>query len=328
MKSTDRASLLFQILREEQNLTNAEVVEAAGLTLEQGIQLWRNLGFPDPGDEAVFGKSDAEAAAIVGATINNGIMDERTVFRLTRALGQTMAKLADWEVSILVDQLEADVAEGKRESRLDGAVSIARAASTDFDELLLHVWHRHLAAAAMRMETRGGADNELLSTKMTVGFADMTRFTALSNRLDQMELAEVVEEFERRCGDIVTAGGGRIIKTMGDAMLFVHEDPIAATRVSLDVVTGIGARSNLPDVRVGLATGSVVSRLGDVFGPPVNLAARLSNVARANRILIDRATADAIAGEFDARVLPPRPIRGFGNVSPITVTERRSFTAR
>src|SRR5690554_1577582 len=97
MKPTDRASLLFQILKEEQTLTNAEVVEVAGLTPEQGIQLWRNLGFPDPGDEAVFGKSDAKAAAIVGSTINNGIMDERTVFRLTRALGQTMAKLADWE---------------------------------------------------------------------------------------------------------------------------------------------------------------------------------------------------------------------------------------
>lgn len=328
MKPTDRSSLLHQILKEEQNLTNAEVVEAAGLTPEQGIQLWRNLGFPDPGDEAVFGKSDAEAAAIVAATISNEIMDERTVFRLTRALGQTMARLADWEVTILVDQLEAEIAAGKSESRLDSAVAIAAAASHDFDRLLLHVWHRHLAAAAMRIETRGSADNELLSTRMTVGFADMTRFTALSNRLDQVELAEVVEEFERRCGDIVTAGGGRIIKTLGDAMLFVHEDPVAATRVSLDVVTGIGARANLPDVRVGLATGSLVSRLGDVFGPPVNLAARLSNVAKANRILVDQETADAIAGEFDMRILPPRAIRGFGNVSPITVAERRSFTAR
>lgn len=327
MKRTERPGLIQQILKEELHLTNEEVAAAAGLTEEQGIQLWRNLGFPDPGDEAVFGKSDIQAASIVAATIGHGIMDERTVFRLTRALGQTMARLADWEVTILIDQLESDVSEGKRDSRLDAAVALAGSASKEFDRLLLHVWHRHLAAAAMRIETRG-ADEELLSTTMTVGFADMTRFTALSNRLDQVELAEVVEEFETRCGDVVTAGGGRIIKTLGDAMLYVHEDPIQATRVSLDVLAVIRARPNLPDVRVGLATGSVVSRLGDVFGPPVNLAARLSNVARANRILVDQETSDAITGEFDTRVLPPRPIRGFGNVSPITVNERRGFTVR
>ncbi|NLC98740.1 MAG: adenylate/guanylate cyclase domain-containing protein [Actinomycetales bacterium] len=327
MKHTDRTGLVEQILKEDLNLTNEQVAVAAGLTEEQGIQLWRNLGFPDPGDEAVFGKSDIQAASIVAATIDHGFMDERTIFRLTRALGQTMARLADWEVTILVDQLESDVSEGKRDSRLDAALAMTGSASKEFDRLLLHVWHRHLAAAAMRIETRG-SNEELLSTTMTVGFADMTRFTALSNRLDHVELAEVVEEFETRCGDIVTAGGGRIIKTLGDAMLFVHADPIEATHVSLDVLAGIRSRPNLPDVRVGLATGSVVSRLGDVFGPPVNLAARLSNVARANRILVDRETADAIAGEFDTRVLPPRPIKGFGNISPITVTERRGFTVR
>lgn len=324
----ERKSLVDQILRDHLHLTNAEVAERGGLTLDRTSQLWRNLGFPDPGNEPVFGEADVEAVSIVASTIKYGVMDERTVFRLTRALGQTMAKLADWEVSILVDQLETDVADGRSENRLDAAVSLAIAATPRFDRLMLHVWHRHLAAAAMRLETQGAADEELLTTTMSVGFADMTRFTSLSNRLDQVELAAVVEDFETRCGDIVTAGGARIIKTMGDAMLFVHHDPAQATRISLDVVTGIGSRPNLPDVRVGLATGSVISRLGDVFGPPVNLASRLSDVARANRVLVDRTTADALVDDFDTRVLPPRPIRGFGNLSPITVTERRGFKAR
>ena len=327
-KSTERPDLVSQIIKEDLNLTNAHVVEAAGLTAEQGMQLWRNLGFPDPGDEAVFGESDITAATIVARAIDLGVMDERTVFRLTRALGHTMARLADWEVTILMEQLESDVSDGKIGNRMDAALALASTAAPQFDRLLLHVWHRHLAAAALRMQTRGGTDDEVLSTQMTVGFADMTRFTALSNELDQVELAEVVEEFETRCGDIVTAGGGRVIKTLGDAMLFVHEDPVQATRVSFDVVKGLGARSNLPSVRVGLATGSVISSLGDVFGPPVNLAARLSNVARANRVLVDQETSEAIEGAFETRVLPPRPIRGFGNLSPIAVTERRGFTSR
>jgi adenylate cyclase len=84
----------------------------------------------------------------------------------------------------------------------------------------------------------------------------------------------------------------------------------------------------MPDIRVGLATGSAISRLGDVFGPPVNLAARLSHVARSNRVLVDEATAATLGDEFDTRTLPPRPLRGFGNVSPITVTERRGFRSR
>ncbi len=76
----------------------------------------------------------------------------------------------------------------------------------------------------------------------------------------------------------------------------------------------------MPDVRLGLASGSVVMRLGDVFGPPVNLAARLTAVARRNRIIIDSATAQLLPGEeFETRPLPARPVRGFGIVEPVAV---------
>jgi adenylate cyclase len=82
----------------------------------------------------------------------------------------------------------------------------------------------------------------------------------------------------------------------------------------------IGHDTRLPDVRLGLATGSVVMQLGDVFGPPVNLAARLTGVARRNRVITDRATSDSLPpGEFDSRSLPPRPLRGFGIVEPVAV---------
>ena len=82
----------------------------------------------------------------------------------------------------------------------------------------------------------------------------------------------------------------------------------------------IGRDERMPDVRVGLASGSVVVRLGDVFGPPVNLAARLTTVARRNRVIIDEATAGMLpASQFETRKMPPRPLRGFGLVEPITV---------
>jgi adenylate cyclase len=79
----------------------------------------------------------------------------------------------------------------------------------------------------------------------------------------------------------------------------------------------------MPDIRVGLASGPVVQRLGDVFGPPVNMAARLTAVARRNRIIIDQHTADRLNPEvYESRRLTARPVRGFGLVEPLTVRRR------
>ncbi|MBC9226264.1 adenylate/guanylate cyclase domain-containing protein [Aeromicrobium sp. 636] len=328
MSRPDEEQLVDIILAEQLQYTNAETAERGGLTPEQAARLWRNLGFPDPGDETAFGDADVTAVAIVANAMEHEILDEDTVFRLTRALGQTMSRLADWQATILVDQLESDIVRGKSDSRADAALELAQTSVPGFERLMVHVWRRHLAAAAARLTALGENDQALLSTDMTVGFADMTRFTALSNRLDDASLASVVEEFETRCGDLITAAGARVIKTLGDAMLFVHPDPVLATKISVDIINTIGARPKLPDVRVGLATGSVISRLGDVFGPPVNLAARLSQVARANRLLVDQATADALGDTFEKRVLPPRHIKGFGHLSPITVSERLPFRSR
>ena len=328
-RSDLREELARLILGEDQMLSGAEVTERGGLSVEQGERLWRALGFPNAGDAPAYGERDVEAIALIAQTLEEGLLDESTVFRLTRALGQTMAKLADWQVATIVDQVEADVAAGRAESRLEAAVEVAQRIGPGFESLLLYAWRRHLAAAAARLEALGAVDAELLSTTMTVGFADLSRFTAMSNALDQASLGALVEDFENRCTDVVTAHGGRVIKALGDAVLFVNTDPAAGVRTALEVVQHIGARDNLPDVRVALATGSVVSRLGDVFGPPVNLAARLSHVARSNRVLIDDATATGLGeGEFEMRSLPARPLRGFGNVSPITISRRRGFRPR
>ena len=327
-RSELRETLAGLILGGELTLTSAEVAQQGGLDIEQGQRLWRALGFPETGEGVAYGEPDVAAMATVSGAIESGVMDEQTVFRMTRALGTTMARLADWQISTLVEQVEHDVQDGKSSTRLEAAIELARTAAPGFEHLMIYAWRRHLAAAAARIEALGAADEELLSTVMTVGFADLSRFTSLSNGLDDNSLGALVENFETRCADIVTAHGGRVIKTLGDAVLFVTDDPREGTRTALDLVKQIAMRSELPNVCVGLATGSVVSRLGDVYGPPVNLAARLSHVARSNRVLVDDATADALGDEFEKRALPPRPLRGFGNVSPITVSERHVFRSR
>nr|MCW2727983.1 adenylate/guanylate cyclase protein [Aeromicrobium sp.] len=323
-----RDTLARLILRHELTLTSTEVSDKGGLDQATGLRLWRALGFPETGDSIAYGEPDVDAVAAVAQALKTGILDESTIMRMTRALGATMSRLADWQVSALVDQIEHDVEGGKSETRLDAAAHLARVAAPGFEQLMVYAWRRHLAAAAARIEALGAVDAELLSTTMTVGFADLSRFTSLSNALDDDSLGALVENFENRCTDIVTAHGGRVIKTLGDAVLFVTNDPREATRTSIDLVKQINMRTELPNIRVGLATGSVINRLGDVYGPPVNLAARLSHVARSNRVLVDSATAEALGDEFDMRTLPPRPLRGFGNLSPITVSERRGFRSR
>jgi adenylate cyclase len=323
-----RDTLARLILRHDLTLTSAEVAEKGRVDHVKALRLWRALGFPETGEGLAYGEPDVKALAAVAVALDDDLLDESTVLRMTRGLGATMARLADWQVSALVDQIESDVESGKSRTRLEAAAELARGAAPGFEHLMVYAWRRHLAAAAARVEALGAADAELLSTTMTVGFADLSRFTALSNGLDDNSLGDLVENFETRCADVITAHGGRVIKTLGDAVLFVTEDPRQGTRTALDLVKQIASRTELPNICVGLATGSVINRLGDVYGPPVNLAARLSHVARSNRVLVDDATAEALGDEFDTRVLPPRPLRGFGNLSPITVSERRSFRAR
>ncbi len=297
---------------------------AAGVPLDQARRLWRARGFPDAGSAVAFTEADMAALTAVVGAVDQGAIDFDTAVRLTRAVGQTMARLADWQVATLsarVEQLEAgDEATG---SRIGSAVRLAEQVGLPFEELLVYSWRRHLAQAVARVEALGASESDLHTTQVTVGFADLVRFTALSNELDEDRIGDLVEIFESRCADVVAARRGRVIKTLGDSVLFVSEDPERAIDIALSIVEVIGNDGRLPDVRLGLATGSVVMQLGDVFGPPVNKAARLTGVARRNRVITDRTTAALLpSGKFHSRLLPARPLRGFGIVEPVAV--RRS----
>ncbi len=316
-----REQLEKVILGEVPALTSSDVATAAGVTLEQARRLWRALGFPDAGEHAAYTDADLTALSTLVGAVEAGAIDFDTAVRLTRAVGQTMARLADWQVATLaarVEQLESgSEATG---SRIGSALRIAEQVGVPFEQLLIYSWRRHLAAAVGRVEALGAADEDLHTSQFTVGFADLVSFTALSNEMDEDRLADMVEIFESRCADVVAGKHGRVIKTLGDSVLFVCEDPVRAMEIALSIVDVIGNDSRLPDVRLGLATGSVIMRLGDVFGPPVNLAARLTRVARRNRVITDLTTAEALPEDrFDTRALTARPVRGFGVVEPVAV---------
>jgi adenylate cyclase len=313
--------LELAILGEDPTYTAADVASQTGVTIEQARRLWRALGFPDRGLEVAFTAADAEAVSTLVSQVEAGNIDFDMAVTLTRAVGQTMARLADWEVATLVHRVqEIEAGDNATGSRARAGLDLIDEMNEPFERLLIYVWRRHLAAAVGRVEALGAADTDLRTTQMTIGFADIVGFTELSNELTQSRLGDLVELFESRCSDVVAGQHGRVIKTLGDAVLFVNDDPIRAYDTAEGIIAVIGRDSRMPDVRVGLASGSVVMRLGDVFGPPVNLASRLTAVARRNRVIVDQATADLLpSDQFEVRRLPARPVRGFGLLEPVAV---------
>ena len=315
------------ILGEPRVFNAAELAAETGVDLEKARRLWRALGFPEHGGATAFTRSDAEALSRLVGLVDSGLIDFDLAVHLTRAVGQTMARLSDWEVSALLtrvlelagEEAGGDSAE-QAGDRLAIGLRMIEEFSEPFEALLIYVWRRHLAAAVARTEALGAREEDLHTTRLTVGFADIVQFTALSNQLSEDRIGDLVELFEARCADVVATQRGRVIKSIGDSVLFVHEDPIAAYEIAEGIITVIGRDSRMPDVRVGLASGLVVLRLGDVFGPPVNMAARLTAVARRNRVIVDGETAGLLPeDQFETRRLPARPVRGFGIVEPVAV---------
>lgn len=308
------------LLGGEPTLTGTEVAHAAGLSVARARRVWRALGFADPGDQVAFTDIDAEMLASLARTSAQLDLDFDVLLKLVRAAGQTTARLADWQVGTLATELEDE----RRPGRYPGALGLAQGLGPLLDDVLRYAWRRHVAAAVGRLGALDATREEQHVPQLTVGFADLVGFTALSNELDEDDLGDLVEVFESRCTDVVTNHHGRVVKALGDSVLFVCDRPDQGVDTALDIIAVIGGDERLPDVHLGMATGPVVLRMGDVFGPVVNLASRLTGVARRNRVIIDAPTAGLLdPGEFETRTLPARPVRGFGDLEPVTVRRTR-----
>ncbi len=326
----------------ELRLTSADVAAAVGLTEAEARRFWRALGLPDAGEEAGYTEADLAAVAALKAAVENAGLNLGAAVRLARTVGQNVARMSEWQVAAIASRADGT---GRRrdadEAGADGPTTRSRPAhrahpvpdacrdetrrvtlevAGALEQVLVHAWRRHLAAALTRLDTDPDEDAAETYMSVTVGFADLVAFSALSNDLDPDRLGELVEIFEARCADVIAANDGRLIKTLGDSVLFYAVDAEDGLAIAHGIIEVIGSDPRLPDVSLGLASGDVINRLGDVFGPPVNLAARLTALARRNRVLVDEETVSRLVpGRHDVRRLTARPLRGFGVVEPIAV---------
>jgi adenylate cyclase len=286
--------------------TRIQVAEQSGVSFERAQKLWRALGFPDVADdEVVFTDLDVHALRTVQELVELGLLDDETQIATTRSMGQTLSRLAEWQISVVtrvLEDLDANSPEILTET--------ARELVPTLEGLIGYVWRRHLAAAAARALAN---PDEVVARTMVVGFADLVGYTALTRHVDEEELARVIGSFESIASDVIAEHGGRVVKTVGDEVMFTVDEPAVGAEIALRLLESVEAAETLPGLRIGLATGTVLARLGDLYGEPVNLASRLTSVARPDSILVDRELASALENDdrFRLRRVPPRPVRGY-----------------
>lgn len=295
------------------DISLAELAESAGLSPEVASLFWHALGFPDTEPAGrMFTEGDRQAITTLAHLVTDIGTDEEFVVGLIRAVGHQMARLAMWQVIALVEQMSDQAGDGEKGA--SAAVAFLYDHVQDFEPLLVYAFRRHLAAVTKWRLDRVAEDARRM--RLSVGFADMAGYTKLSRNMDPLALARLVNRFETVCSDVVLRQGGRVIKTVGDEILFVADTAEKAVDIGLDLAEAMDTDPMLPQVRVGIVTGEVVARMGDVYGPTVNLASRLTGLSNPSRVLIEGDTAKAIADSdhLEAATLGEAVLQDFGTV--------------
>ncbi|GAA2244537.1 adenylate/guanylate cyclase domain-containing protein [Rarobacter faecitabidus] len=318
-----------EILGEQRVLTASELAESAGVDERFVRDYWQSLGLPIAGENRVaFTNADADAVREIAEAAREQGWDEATVRTLVRSVGHTMDRIALWQLEALVDNV----------ARMEGLTDVAARFKVMhnlpdllpvLESQLTHAWRRQLAVWAGRyvIEFAGQDSSTNLDSELplprAVGFIDIVQFTQRTTQLGSHDLAVFVQNFEAKARDLVTDHGGRVVKTIGDAVMFIADE----ARQGAEIALALAERWREPHlevdgkpvaVRISLVWGRVLSRFGDVFGPSVNLAARLVALAEPGDVLIDPETRDVLAGNPDYLLTAgqPQSVQGVGIVTP------------
>lgn len=301
------ADLLVELLLGEPRYRSDEIAEKADLHLDSARRIWRAMGFAEPPeDEPFFTEADLDALRRAVALVEAGHADEQLIVTMARVLSQSVAQAARAQTEAITARISSP--EGEIDPN-DAPQVIGQ-----LESLMVHIWKRHLAAALQHDATLQDQSKE--TEESTVGFADLVGFTRLSHKLDETELTELVERFDSDTQEVVAEVGGRIVKTIGDEVMFVAREAATAGEAALRILEAFPEDEESATVRIGLATGPVVRYRGDVFGPTVNLASRAVGEARPASILVADETREHLSENdgFSLKPLRNRRLKGVGNV--------------
>jgi class 3 adenylate cyclase len=267
--------------------TVAEAAGATGLEVEQVLTIRRAWGLSDPPvDRPSITPAEVDAMRYVAAMA--GFVGADLALHVARIMGTAMSRLAEAEIALMRSRVEAPMRD-----RHESGASMLGAYRNVLDSFLpqglrvLDVLHRaYLVALGQRYSEWALPPSDSNVVDTVVGFVDMTESTRLVERTDLSGLDRALTTFERVTSDFLAAAGASIVKRLGDGVMFVTPDCLAACRVALDLVDAFRDDPTSLPVRVGLAAGQVAALRGDFFGPAVHLAARIVDVAPSSSVLV------------------------------------------
>ena len=297
-------------------LTRADVIARVDLDEDLIHEVWAALGFAVIEDDVVaFTELDVNALQDSAALLASGVVDTSTWLVMARTMGQGLSRLAEAQLDVF-RRTAAELAPDQVEETI---TAVAPLVLPRIEALLVYNWRRQFAAAVGRAFAGEREPGELPT--LSVGFVDIVDYTRTIRGWDAEQLERTLEAFEQGLSVRVAAVGGRIVKTLGDGVLFTTSSSTTAVEVALETVEAHAADDALPSVRAGVATGPVLDRLGDVYGSPVNLASRLCDEARPLSVLVDREAAADLEGVegLKVRQLERRSVRGFRSLHPYLV---------
>jgi adenylate cyclase len=302
---TDRAlaeaglSELDRVLAGPPGLSVADAAAEAGLPVETVLAQRRALGFADPvGDEPVITAGDLEGLRATRELLDAGLSEEQLLDFL-RVVGRNLAQAADSLRSLIGDAYPFG---GEGDSAAGGIyVELARRLADQTGPALGAIFTAHLRQL-IRSEVVGrprATGLELPATReVTVSFADLVGFTRLGEEVAAKDLGHIATRFAALAADAARPPV-RLVKMIGDAAMFVAPDAAPVVAAALCLVESVDAEGEeFPAVRAGCATGAALNSGGDWFGQPVNLASRVTSVARPGSVLVTDETREAAGDGF------------------------------
>jgi len=293
--------------------TLREAADRLGVSVEELTHAWHALGLGvSDGDQAVFSQVDIDGLA-AWVALRAAVGDEATL-TLLRVLGASMARLSEaGSTAIRLGLPDIQMEYSEDELTTARAYRAVGEFIPRLGVLMDAVFRHHTISARTYFE--GVVRDNSASVICGIGFADLTGFTSLTQRLSPTELSALLVEFAAAVNDVVLADGGRVVKFIGDEVMWVSSTPEQLAKVALDLVEHPGAQEANLQVRAGLGYGSVLAIGGDYFGTAVNLAARLVTAAAPGQIL---AAADVRDELPDWPAIPQDPLVLKGFDDPIT----------
>ena len=295
-----------------------EIAQETGTELDFLIAVRRAMGLPIPGpDEPVYTEGDLESVRMTEVFRAAGISDEE-ILDLLRTLGRGLSQTAETMRALTMRLvLEPGVSEHELAQRYAYAASQLSPMVGPLVTNLLTLHLREMAQSEALSAAERSGGQLAGSREIAVCFADLVGFTRLGELLPPDELARKAVRLEALTSEVIDAPV-RLIKTIGDAAMLTSLQAEPLLDAALDLLDAADAEGeDFPQLRAGIAIGPALSRAGDWFGRPVNLASRITQIARPGSLLAEREVRESAREAYRWSYAGERRLRGIREPVPL-----------